>query len=582
MTEEERIKWHELKRRAAGELGSLMAGARERYGYVFVDTDPRIWDYVSGCAADTDGHNLYELLGIVRFFHMLDRYAWNGGRVRRFFKFYEALLFDGVNGRQRYRLTPVQCFQFANIFGFSLPDGRRLTRLAYLFVPRKFGKTTSVASLAVYDLLFGDNNAEAYVGANSYQQAKICFNEIRAIVRCLDPKGRHFRVNREIIKWTDAGHDSLAECLAANAKTRDGLKASLVIIDEYAQARNTASKNGADLKNTLTSSMGTRREPLTVVITTASDVVDGPFKHELDGAMSVLRGETENDTMFASLFMPDAGDADGDPRTWRKVQPHIGVTVQPDYYENEWRTAQLSAENMTAFRTKMLNVFDVSADRTWIGYRQAQSLLGGFSIDQVRDRRECFVSFDLSVKDDFTAVAYMVYSRKQLKFFCHVEYYFPEGALAGHPNEQLYRRWHADGWLKLCKGKVIDVRMIADDILRRENAGINIVRIGYDAWKSQALVSILQSAGARNVLTPFAQTHGSFNSAVDNFELLVFADPPHLELNPNPINVYCLTNAVIDEDGNENRKPVKPSRYRKIDGVIAMLMDLGMMSVYER
>lgn len=49
---------------------------------------------------------------------------------------------------------------------FCLPDGRRLIRTAYLFVPRKFSKTTSCAALAVYDMLFGDNNAQAYVGAN--------------------------------------------------------------------------------------------------------------------------------------------------------------------------------------------------------------------------------------------------------------------------------------------------------------------------------------------------------------------------------------------------------------------------------
>ena len=92
--------------------------------------------------------------------------------------------------------------------------------------------------------------------------------------------------------------------------------ASLVIMDEYAQARNTAGKNGADLKNVLTTSMGPRREPLTIIITTASDVVDGPFAHELDGVMAVLRGEAESDTMFASIFMPDVDDAEDSPETW--------------------------------------------------------------------------------------------------------------------------------------------------------------------------------------------------------------------------------------------------------------------------
>ena len=52
---------------------------------------------------------------------------------------------------------------------------RRLVREAILFVPRKFSKTTSTASLAVNEFLFGVMNAQAYTAANSYKHAKICF-----------------------------------------------------------------------------------------------------------------------------------------------------------------------------------------------------------------------------------------------------------------------------------------------------------------------------------------------------------------------------------------------------------------------
>lgn len=300
----------------------------DRYRRALVETDKRIGDYVFGVIDNPEAHNLYEVLGVRRFLQMLDKYKWKAARVRNFFRFYEALRFSGISGRTRYKLTPVQAYQFANIYGFAREDGRRLIRTAYLFVPRKFSKTTSSAALAVYDMLFGDNNAQAYVGANSYDQAKVCFDEIRNLMLDIDPSGRHFRVNREKITFRDRGRDSIIQCLTANAKTKDGLFASLVIMDEYAQARNTAGKNGADLKNVLTTSMGPRREPLTVVITTASEVVDGPFYHELEGVMRVLRGETESDTMFASIFMPDVDDEESDPKTWAKVQPHLGITVQ--------------------------------------------------------------------------------------------------------------------------------------------------------------------------------------------------------------------------------------------------------------
>ena len=582
MQEEEKRYYRTMKAEAVKELQGRRKELPSAYRYALADTDPRLEAYTMGVIDHSDGHNLYEVLAVRRFFSMLDKYNWSASAVRKFFRFYEKIVkFSGMNGRTHYRLTPVQCFQFANIFGFRLPDGRRLIRTAYLFVPRKFSKTTSSAALAVYDMLCGDSNAQAYVGANSYDQAKVCFDEIRNIMFDLDKSGKHLRINREKISFLNGTRNSFIQCLTANAKTKDGLFASLVIMDEYAQARNTAGKNGADLKNVLTTSMGPRLNPLTVVITTASEVVDGPFAHELAGVQKVLRGEAENDTMFASLFMPDVDDAEDDPHTWRKVQPHLGVTVQPDFYKNEYRNALLSAENMLAFRTKLLNIFAVNEEKTWFTYKKARELVGKFDIDSVKGHPDCAVAFDLSVHDDFSAVSYTLYSRENRRFYTHTDYYFPEGALKGHPNEQLYRQWHSMGALRLCKGDCIDVKMIADDILRRSQV-VHIIRIGYDAYKSQELVNILSSIGAKNVLTPYSQTYGSFNLPVEAMEMLAYQDPPAITINDNPINVFCLLNCVIDTDNLENKKPLKASHNRKIDGAITLLMTLGLLNSYER
>ena len=581
MTEEEKKILRQKKADCVEWLQENLMRVMTVHEEAFEGTDPRMADYLLDLTWEPDKHNLYELLAAERFLRMLSRYEWRPVSVRRFAAFYEALRFNGTKGRTRYRLTPVQYFQFANIFGFYGSDGLRLTRTAYIFVPRKFSKTTSAASLAVYDMMFGDNNAQAYVGANSYDQAKICFDEIRAIMTDLDPKKRHFKVNREKIMYTDGSRDSFIQCLTANAKTKDGLHASLAIMDEYSQARNTAGKNGADLKNVLTSSMGPRREPLTVIITTASEVVDGPFAHELEHVKAILRGEAENDTIFAAVFMPDVDDEESDPRTWAKVQPHMGITVRPDYYAKEYANALLSAENMLTFRTKLLNVFTVNEQKTWFTWEKAKELVGDFDIDKVDGHPSCAVAFDLSVRDDFSAVSYTIYSESTKRFYAHTDYYIPEGSLPGHPNEQLYRRWAADGHLRLCKGARIDVRMICNDILLRSKR-VKIVRIGYDAWKCQELVNCLIASGASGILQSYSQTYGSFNLPVEAFEMLAYADPPLITLNDNPINVFCLTNCVIDTDTLENKKPLKISHNRKIDGTVTVLMTIGQLYSYER
>ena len=571
MIEADKERLRQLKRvtcaRLAGEVGA--------FDWSLLDaTDQRFKTYITQISHDPDRHNLYELLGALRFIDLCHRYTWSVKAGKRFIKFYECLKFSGTQCRRSYKMTPLQVFQFASIMALRRDDGRRLCNTCYIFEPRKAAKTTAVCSLAIYDMLFGDNNAQAFVTANSYDQAKIAFNEIRAVMRSLDPTSKYYRINREKIFFTSGQRDSFIECLTSNASTKDGLNASLVILDEYAQSKDTA------LKNVLTTSMGARREPLTVIITTASELVEGPFASEIEGVKKMMVDGTLPDNVFASIFQPDVDDREDDPATWAKVQPMMGVTVQPDFYEREWGTAQLSAGNMLAFRTKLLNVFTVNAQKMWFTFEKAKELVGAFDVDNLPGRPLCAVAFDLSVRDDFSAVSYTVYEPKSRHFYTHTDYYFPEGALHGHANEAIYRKWAADGALKLCQGDRIDIKQIANDIMTRAKS-LRIIRIGYDAYKAKDLVNLLSVSGCAGVLLPYSQTYGNFNLPVESFELLAYDRPPRITINDNPINIFCLTNCIIDQDRLENKKPIKVAPDRKIDGVISMLMTVGELATYK-
>lgn len=559
-----------IKQEAADRLFAVDV---DRYGLDMTDT--RLVDYVKSVILHPDDHNLYELLSVVRFFRFLDNYIFKSSEVEAFIVFYEFLKFSGLKGRTRYKLTPIQVFQFANILGFYKTEEKRLCRDALLFVPRKFSKTTSVASLAIYDLLFGDSNAQAYVAANSYDQAQVCFGEMKNILKSLDPKLRHFKINREQVFNKSRGSTSFARCLASNPDKLDGLNASMVILDEYSQA------DSAELKNVLTSSMGARVNPLTVVITTASDKLEAPFVDMLESYKSVLRGETENDGIFAHIFEPDVDDAEDDPHTWKKVQPHLGVTVQSDYYELEYQKALMTADDMKTFRTKLLNLFVQSANKIWFTSAEIEAMArDDDDLRFLKGRPDAMVAVDLSVCDDFSAVSYTVYLSESKTFHIHTDYYFPEGALKNHPNKELYRKWVAAGHLRLCPGNVIDYRFITDDINRRNREQICILNIGYDPYKSLDFVNTMAASGARKVLVPVKQTYGTFTSPVESFEIA--ARTGHVTFNQNPINWYCFGNAVMDEDKLENRKPIKRSQNAKIDGAITAVMTFYLFNNYEQ
>lgn len=149
MTETDRDRQRQAKTAAVERL------AREDVSrYRLAAVDGRLEQYVSDVQADPEGHCLWDVLAVLRFLGHCRRYGIDVGEVRRFARFYESLYFPGKAGPTRYRLTPVQYFQFAAIYGFR-EGGRRVTREACLFVPRKYSKTTSTAAIAAYDLLYG-------------------------------------------------------------------------------------------------------------------------------------------------------------------------------------------------------------------------------------------------------------------------------------------------------------------------------------------------------------------------------------------------------------------------------------------
>lgn len=539
------------------------------------DLDPRVGEYCSKVFSDPEAHNLFELLALRRFFTLLQSYDYRPNRVNAVITVLESLKFPVKEGMKPVSLSPVQVYCIANIYGFYREDGRRLVRNVLLFVPRKFGKTTTVAGIAIYELLFGDADGQVFVCANSYQQAKICFDNIRSSLRALDRTGQSFKVNREAIYNLMKGRASFARCLAADPTTLDGLNASCYILDEYSQAKS------SDLRNVMATSTGARDNPLELIITTASDLQEGPCASTLQAYEGILLGEASDDSVFSLIFQPDVDDREDDPATWRKVQPHIGVTIKEDYYEQQWAKAQQTQENMLAFRTKLLNIFAVSASQTWITGDEIRDLYAPFDFDRcdTSNPQIAMVAFDLSVWDDFSAVAYEMYNPISQTFHFHVDYYLPEGSLDRHPRSSLYRFWADKGWLKLLPGDVVDYEAIVQDILER-NGKVIIASIGYDPYHSKTAVNMLSSAGAHSVLKPVRQTYGNFTGSVEALEMLI--KQKACTFTPNEITAWCFGNCCIDEDKMGNRKPIKQTAQAKIDGAICCLMAQQLFMDFKR
>lgn len=638
MTEDEKAKHYELKKKTVKKLRRMKLDL----WYEVWQTDDRLREYVEAIRKKPDDHNLYEILGVVRILELTKKYEWDAWAARFFLQFYEMCpLSSTSDARVCYKLTPVQAFAFASIYGLYEPEHeyhgfmvhrRRLLQEYWFFVPRKFSKTASAATIACYDLMFGDSNAEAYVASLNQDQSKTCWNEIKGIMsyfmKDLEAAWRKdsnatrlnnmeilFREEMPVLNTRGGGwlledgkrkvvkRDSKAKCLTGVAKTKEGLRASVVIVDEYAQSENTAGQSGSAVKTTLTSSFGTRENPLTVVITTASKVVNGPCAQELEFIKKVLRGEEMNDHIHALLFQPDPDDEPNSLKTWKKVQPHLGITVMPDFYEREWANAKKSGEQMLSFMTRMLNMFQVDLASCWIDPKwmvKYQRQCDPLNLELRENERavEAKLAFDLSESGDMTSVTTTILlevatgiAERPIRneYLVHTKFFMPDGAdpddkmqpwdgetfYSQHVNRFLYSGWARQGFLQLIHGPVINYQEVADYIVHvcetLQDRGISVSGIGYDKWKAKEMSNILKAAGGEAVVQAIPQSVGNYTSPCRVYEHWLKLGAIHTDT--NPINAYCLQNATLYIEGaNENCMPVKISPDKRIDGLITTLM----------
>ena len=259
----------------------------------------------------------------------------------------------------------------------------------------------------------------------------------------------------------------------------------------------------------------------------------------------------------------------------------MGITIQNDYYELEYKKALESIDKMKEFRTKQLNIFVSGNDKPWFTGDEVSHHFRKIDPKNIRDANgnppDTMVAVDLSVKDDFSAISYNMYLLDS--FHVHTVYYIPEEALSKHKNKELYKKRVKEGYLKVCGKKSIDYDMMANDVMEMSNY-LCILQIGYDSYKADEFINMLGSLGGAKYLQAFSQTYGNFTSPVQTFEKCLLDD--RLTLNANPINAFCFDNAVLDEDRLENKKPIKRSAAKKIDGVITALMTMGEFNNYVR
>ncbi len=160
-----------------------------------------------------------------------------------------------------------------------------------ILIPKKNGKTTLLAALALYHLIVTDD-AACYIGASSREQASILYKQAHGYIRrskwldeYVDAKPGY----REIRSRRDSG---LVQVLAADANTADGVIPTLALVDELHRHKN------SDLYAVFRDGLGPRKGQM-ITISTAGDDENSPLGLLRQGAHALKEQKHEGTYRYA-------------------------------------------------------------------------------------------------------------------------------------------------------------------------------------------------------------------------------------------------------------------------------------------
>lgn len=279
-------------------------------------------------------------------------------------------------------------------------DGRRVYRNVLLGLPRKNGKSTLAAALALYMAgADGEAGAEVIIAAGSRDQAGIVFDQARAFVEASPDLGAHFDAQRFVI-YGPSG--STIKRVAADGRMQHGTSPSAVILDEL-HALETPRQE--ELYAALNTASGAREQPLNLAITTAgynrhtilgrlyADAMRSPNVRR-DGMLTVARNVEAG---FLMWWYGLADDDDPTPENVLAANPASWITSEVLEAQRESPTV-----DEYAFRRLHANQW-TSTRNAWLPAGAWEGLgREGYTIPEGVD---IVVAVDVGLVHDSTAVA---------------------------------------------------------------------------------------------------------------------------------------------------------------------------------
>ncbi|POD82715.1 putative terminase large subunit [Bacillus subtilis subsp. subtilis] len=420
--------------------------------------------------------------------------------------------------------------------------------------------------------------SEVYIGATKTEQAKICWNEIKAQIMqadLLNKPEKKYRIAYGKIEHPKT--QSKIEALSKDAgKTGDGFNPQCGIIDEY-HAHKTS-----EIYDVLASGMAARAQPLMLIITTAGFELNNPaYRVEYDYVSRILDPNKveQNEQYFVMINELDKGDDVKDEKNWIKANPIVAANEHGlNYLRGELEVALAVPEKMRNFMTKNMNIWVNMRENGYMDM-QAWTDCGSDKIPDLKNR-ECYVGIDLSKTIDLTAASF-IFPLDNGSFAVESHGFMPEDTFHERmkTDNVPYDLWKKRGWLTTTDGAVVDYDYIRAYIKKMEKEnGWRIKEIGYDPYNATQFAQQMEADGytmieIRQGVATLSEPTKDFRAKVKSKKII------HSK---NDLLTWAMGNAVTKVDAQENIMLDKSKSTQRIDPAAALINAYVRASQVER
>lgn len=479
---------------------------------------------------------------------------------------------EGVLAPQRLKLELWQKALLSCIFGIVDEQKNRQFREVLCIMGRKQGKTLIASAVAEIMTYFdGEYGARTYFCAPKLEQAALCYDAFQQSIAHEPALSEITRKRRTDIYISET--NSVAKPLAFNAKKSDGLNVSCAICDEVAAWQGDA---GLKFYEVIKSSVGARKQPLILSITTAGYQNEGIYDEMYKRATRFLMGDSREQRLFPIIYQIDNVQQWNDINELKKANPNLGVSVSRDYLFEEIAVAEQSLSKKAEFLTKYCNIKQNSSI-AWLPSDKIEACTGPKL--NLEDFKECYCvcGIDLSQTTDLTACTAIIERDGILNIFA--QFYMPSEkvdeltARDGLP----YRQYVERGLLKLSGENYVDYH----DCFNWMRSLINDYHIyplqtGYDRYCAQYLVQDLENYGFHT-----DDVYQGYNLSPVIREAEGYIKDGKVNIGDNDLlKVHFLNSALQFDTGSGKCRLIKIAPTDHIDGMAATLDALTVRQKY--